>query len=209
VQDKKRELGYKLKALQDQTQQDGKLRKFLNGLYADVTPLLKGGSLEEAGGSNVTAEQQNALENFFAPIEGLLDQITLNDFTLNGIEIQLFLNIQEQLQTKEKSLLSLQTTKDHLTKQINEQTEQIAKREIEKKNLTSDIASLETKIASIDVERIAKMKQEKVELYEQLLPLTKGELKGVQIPQFEPPLPLLQKEGVDNIYILIQTLKER
>jgi DNA repair exonuclease SbcCD ATPase subunit len=39
VQDKKRELSYKLKALQDQSHQNAKLRKFLKNLYTDYQSL--------------------------------------------------------------------------------------------------------------------------------------------------------------------------
>jgi hypothetical protein len=39
VQDKKREISYKLKALQDQSQQDMKLRKFLKGLHQNYLSL--------------------------------------------------------------------------------------------------------------------------------------------------------------------------
>ena len=72
VQDKKRELSYKLKALQDQSQQDTKLRKYLKNLYDDTAPLLKGGA-RRAGGStensSITETQRQSVEDFFTPLE--------------------------------------------------------------------------------------------------------------------------------------------
>ncbi|MDR3169356.1 MAG: hypothetical protein LBU27_06450 [Candidatus Peribacteria bacterium] len=109
--------------------------------------------------------QQNSA--FFSELEPFLDQITLNDFTLNGLDSQLFLSLQEQLQAKEKELLTLQTTKDHLTKQITDNTTQINKREQEQKKLISDITQLERQIASIDTNQIEQLKQEKANLYAQ------------------------------------------
>ncbi|MDR2416118.1 MAG: hypothetical protein LBD75_06000 [Candidatus Peribacteria bacterium] len=62
VQDKKREISYKLKALQDHSHQDAKLRKFLKSLHNDYLSLQR---------SSLQAERSNLkhFEDFFTPIE--------------------------------------------------------------------------------------------------------------------------------------------
>jgi hypothetical protein len=167
---------------------------------------------------------------FFAELEPFFDQITLNDFTLNGLDIQLFLSLQEQLQADEKELLAKQTTKDHLTKQITEQTEQLLRQETEQKKLIADISSLETKIASVDTGKIEQLKQEKAELYLQQQQLEPTEIQLQQLIKglsliTDSGLPLLGEMSADgatangggqrglstlsDLYTLIQTLKER
>jgi DNA repair exonuclease SbcCD ATPase subunit len=124
VQDKKREISYKLKALQDHSHQDNKLRKWLHELHNNYLSLTSHHCEDE---SNMRRNNLKTLEPFFADITPFFDQITLNDFTLNGLDIQIFLTTQEELQTQEKSLLTLQTTKDHLTKQIDDLSDQLTK----------------------------------------------------------------------------------
>jgi chromosome segregation ATPase len=152
----------------------------------------------------------------------LLDQITLNDFTLNGLDIQLFLSLQEQLQAKEKELLTLQTTKDHLTKQIKELQAESLKLQAEDSKLKADIASLETKISSIDTGKIEQLKQEKMRLYEQQKQVEEGTTTFFHqhsntisslLQQSIIPLDKGVAEGggfsLSDLYALIQTLKER
>jgi DNA repair exonuclease SbcCD ATPase subunit len=164
------------------------------------------------------SEGQRGLSNqnstFFTELEPFLDQITINDFTLNGLDIQLFLSLQEQLQAKEKSLLALQTTKEHLNKQITEQTQQLIQRETEKKNLIANIASLETKIASIDTSKIEQLKQEKAKLYEEQTKLEEGVSHITFSPEKEAEKAERQKElsqptTLSDLFALIQTLKDR
>jgi chromosome segregation ATPase len=184
VQDKKRELSYKLKSLQDHSQQDEKLRKWLKELKQDYC------SFDE--GTNDT---------FFTELEPFLDQLSLNDFSLNGLDIQFFLTKQQEFQEKEKSFLALQTSKSHLTKQITDHQDQIQKRKTEQTKFQSDLSFLEQKIASIDTIQIEKLKKEKAELYSQ-----QEQLETV-------PTPILFEDktytNLTEVYTFIQSLKER
>ncbi|MDR0608358.1 MAG: hypothetical protein LBG52_08760 [Candidatus Peribacteria bacterium] len=198
VQDKKRELSYKLKALQDHSQQDAKLRKRLRELHNNYLTL---SSCHCEDGSGIGRSSLEHIEPFCSEIEPFLDQLTLNDFTLNGLDIQLFLSLQEQLQAKEKDLLAKQTIKDHLAKQIADHNNQITKREQEKKKLIADIAHLEKQIAGIDQAQIDKLKQEKAQLYEQ-----QTALETLPIPVTFDNQPYTT---LSDLYTLIQTLKER
>lgn len=156
---------------------------------------------------------------FFAEIEPFLDQITLNDFTLNGLDIQIFLTRQEELQAKEKEILAQQTTRDQLMKQIHDLSDQLLKQEQEKKKLTFDIAQLEVKIASIDAGRIEVLKKEKVQLYEQIALLDNPSVLSDISPNREKIATLIpeiyplsggssdSEGGLSQLYALIQDLK--
>jgi tetrahydrodipicolinate N-succinyltransferase len=123
------------------------------------------------------------------------------------------------LQTKEKEVLAKQTTKDHLTKQINEQAEQIIKQEQEKKKLTSNIAQLDQQIASIDAAKIEQLKQEKSRLYAQQENLEAGVKQVIQqvgtgfilseITKHLSEKEIFQPQNLSDLYTLIQALKER
>jgi DNA repair exonuclease SbcCD ATPase subunit len=175
VQDKKREISYKLKALQDQSQQDNKLRKRLKSLHENYNTIKKSDFLSPCQGGNdpERSEGERGVVNttntdtFFTELEPFLDQLTLNDFTLNGLDTQIFIDKQHHLQEKEKSLLALQTSKDHLTKHITDHQTQIQKRNNEHTKLQSEISLLEQKIARIDTNQIEKLKKEKADLYHQ------------------------------------------
>ncbi|MDR2190662.1 MAG: hypothetical protein LBP53_05795 [Candidatus Peribacteria bacterium] len=160
---------------------------------------------------------------FFTEIEPFFDQITLNDFTLNGLDIQFFLSLQEHLQTEEKSLLSKHTSKSHLEQQINEQTQYIAQQEQEKKKLIANIAQLDQHIASIDTSKIQQLKYEKTKQYEAQQAL-EAEVQHITIPldttivAFSPDkeegghwAKRRERKGVSlaELITLIQTLKER
>ncbi|MDR0860600.1 MAG: hypothetical protein LBO09_06605 [Candidatus Peribacteria bacterium] len=173
------------------------------------------------------SEGQGGLEQistFFTELEPFLDQLTLNDFTLNGLDSQIFINQQVELQEKEKSLLALQTSKEHLTKQITDHQTQIQKRNNEHTKLQSEVSLLEQKIARIDTNQIEKLKKEKADLYHQQEQLETN-IPTEKIEKFLILFPLLggreedeprvgrrkggyQQGGVANIYALIQTLKQ-
>jgi hypothetical protein len=122
VQDKKREISYKLKALQDQSQQDHKLRQYLQGLlecYHSLQnhPLLR--------------EEISKADDFFLEIEGFVSQLSLNDFSLHGLDQSIFTKSLEILQLKEKELLRMKTSREHLLKQVQDLAVNIKQQEQE------------------------------------------------------------------------------
>jgi phage shock protein A len=116
------------------------------------------------------------------------------------------------LQTKEKSLLTLQTSKAHLQQQIKEHTDQLLQQEQEKRKLTSTIEELDKNIASIDTKKIEQLKQEKATHYATQTSLEAGS-NLFRITHSETISTLLgelpeKKEGLSAIVLLIQTLKD-
>jgi hypothetical protein len=74
IQDKKKEVWYKLKALQDHSLQDNKLRLNLKSLRHVLKVLEEDEELKPLLDVN---------NDFFEDIEWFIDQLSLNDFSLN------------------------------------------------------------------------------------------------------------------------------
>ncbi|MDR0369125.1 MAG: hypothetical protein LBH96_00895 [Candidatus Peribacteria bacterium] len=114
------------------------------------------------------------VEDFFMELDGFIGQISLNDFSLRGLNQHIFSTTLELLQTKEKELLSMKTSKEHLSKQIQDIAHQMRQQEQEQQKHSEEIRILETKIRHIDAEKIELLKKEKSDLYAQQIHLEEG-----------------------------------
>lgn len=159
IQDKKREVSYRLKALQDQSHLDKKLRNHLELLskhfhlgkmYSPISEILQGN------------------EKFFEDIEWFVEQLSLHDFSLNWLEVWRFQEALEILKEKEKVIHGVQTSKELIEKQLlhlqqeEEKQQQLIKEGNEKKIL------LQKKLSELDPKTLEKLKQEKAALYQQM-----------------------------------------
>ena len=108
VQEKKKEVWYKLKALQDHSLQDNKLRANLKSLWNSIKNLEEDDELKDILSVN---------DEFFENIEWFFDQISLNDFSLTWLEYSPFEKAENLIQTKMDAVIKLDAQLNEL-KQI-------------------------------------------------------------------------------------------
>ncbi len=157
VQEKKKEVWYKLKALQDHSLQDNKLRANLKSLWSNLKTLEKDEELKSILSAN---------DEFFENIEWFFDQISLSDFSLNWLDNSPFEKAQNLIQTKMDAVIKLDT-------QLNELQQQLSNLNTQKQKIWNDISStklsiadLQKKIENIDTKKWNELKEKKMELYQ-------------------------------------------
>lgn len=156
VQEKKKEVWYKLKALQDHSLQDNKLRASLKSLWSNLKTLGEDKELKSILSAN---------DEFFENIEWFFDQISLSDFSLNWLDNSPFEKAQNLIQTKMDAVIKLDT-------QLNELQQQLSNLNTQKQKIWNDISStklsitdLQKKIENIDTKKWKELKEKKMELY--------------------------------------------
>lgn len=147
-----------MKALQDQSQQDAKLKKYLGIIIKNIRILLQ---------NEITKEKVKETEGFVLEIEDFLEKLSLNEFSLNGIDRQIFDQVKQDLKKKEEGFLNIQTSIEHLEKQYRELDAQEEKGREEKRNLEAKLQEILKQIASIDPQKLEGLKKEKAKYYEE------------------------------------------
>lgn len=156
VQEKKKEVWYKLKALQDHSMQDNKLRANLKSLWNSLKNLEEDDELKNILSVN---------DEFFENIEWFFDQISLNDFSLNWLEHSPFEKAENLIQTKMDAVIKLDAQLSEFQQQVlalNQQKFQISK---DIQTTKSSISDLQKKIENIDAKKWNELKEKKMELY--------------------------------------------
>jgi len=156
VQEKKKEVWYKLKALQDHSLQDNKLRANLKSLWNNIKSLESDNELKNILSVN---------DEFFENIEWFFDQISLNDFSLTWLEYSPFEKAENLIQTKMDAVIKLDAQLNEFQQQIsalNQQKNQILK-DIQSSKL--NISDLQKKIENIDAKKWNELKEKKMEFY--------------------------------------------
>lgn len=157
VQEKKKEVWYKLKALQDHSLQDNKLRANLKSLWNNIKSLESDDELKSILSVN---------DEFFENIEWFFDQISLNDFILTWLDRSSFEKAENLIQTKMDAVIKLDAQLSEFNQQIsalNQQKSQIS-RDIQSAKV--NISDLEKKIENIDAKKWDELKQKKMELFQ-------------------------------------------
>ena len=157
VQEKKKEVWYKLKALQDHSLLDNKLRTNLKSLWNTLRSLEEDEELKSILSVN---------DEFFENIEWFFDQISLNDFGLNWLERSPFEKAENLIQTKMDVVIKLDAQLNEFQQQVsalNHQKTQILK-DIQEVKL--NISDLQKKIENIDAKKWNDLKDKKMELYQ-------------------------------------------
>ena len=156
IQDKKKEVSYKLKALQDHSLQDNKLRTNLKSLWSSIKTLEEDDELKSVLSVN---------NDFFENIESFFDQISLNDFSLNWLDKSPFDKAENLIQTKMDAVIKLDT-------QLSELQQQLYNLNLQKQKIWSDISSAKSnisdllrKIENIDAKKWNELKEKKMEFY--------------------------------------------
>ena len=156
VQEKKKEVWYKLKALQDHSLQDNKLRANLKSLWNNLKTLEENDELKSILSVN---------NEFFENIEWFFDQISLNDFSLNWLERSPFEKAENLIQTKMDAVIKLDAQLTEFNQQVsslNQQKSQIWK-DIQAAKV--NISDLQKKIENIDAKKWNELKERKMKLY--------------------------------------------
>ena len=156
VQEKKKEVWYKLKALQDHSLEDNKLKANLKSLWNNIKELETDDELKSDLSVN---------DDFFENIEWFFDQISLNDFSLNGLDKTVFEKVEWIIQAKVDAVIKLDAQLNEFQQQIsvlNQQKFQIWK---DIQTTKTNISELQKKIESIDTKRWNELKEKKMELY--------------------------------------------
>ena len=157
VQEKKKEVWYKLKALQDHSLQDNKLRANLKSLWSNLKILEKDDELKSILSAN---------DEFFENIEWFFDQIPLSDFSLNWLDNSPFEKAENLIQTKMDVVIKLDAQLSEFNQQVsalNQQKIQIL-RDIQ--TAKTNISDLEKKIENIDAKKWNELKEKKMEFYQ-------------------------------------------
>lgn len=157
IQEKKKEIWYKLKALEDTSIQDSKLKSALKTLRTDLKDLEKYDYL------NFILRDNN---DFFENIENFFDKLSLNNFSLNGLDKTSFENADNIIQSKLDEIKKLETQWlefQNLQKTLkNEKYQNESNVTIEK----NKIISLQKKIENIDEKKWIELKNKKHSLYQ-------------------------------------------
>lgn len=157
VQEKKKEVWYKLKALMDHSLQDSKLRANLKSLWSNIK------SLKEDDELNVILSVN---DEFFMNIEWFFDQISLNDFSLVWLDYSPFEKTENLIKAKMDAVIKLDAQLSEFQNQVsalNQQKSQILKDIQETKGNISD---LQSRIENIDAKKWNELKEKKMELYQ-------------------------------------------
>ena len=156
VQEKKKEVSYKLKALQDHSLQDNKLRTNLKLLWNTLKILEEDEELKSILSLN---------DDFFENIESFFDQISLNDFSLNWFDRSYLEQAENLIQTRVDAVIKLDTQLNELKQQLWNLDNQKHKIIEDISNAKLNISDLLKKIENIDAKKWSELKEKKIELY--------------------------------------------
>lgn len=165
IQEKKKEVWYKLKALQDHSLQDNKLRLNLKYLWSKVKELENDEELKKILSVN---------NQYFEDIEWFFDQISLSDFSLNWLEKEPFEKAEKLIQEKIDVVIKLDTQIWELKNQKNSLLQQKQQNEREIQSNKLKIQELQTKIENIDTKKWNELKEKKMWLYQKWEDLDKN-----------------------------------
>ena len=208
VQEKKKEVWYKLKALQDHSLQDNKLRANLKSLWNSIKSLKTDEELKDILSVN---------DEFFENIEWFFDQISLNDFSLTWLDHSPFEKAGNLIQTKMDAVIKLDAQLNEFNQQVsalNQQKSQIS-RDIQTTKIS--ISELQKKIENIDAKKWNELKEKKMELYKKWEDLDKNAdyLKFSELVSFwnqksngdDSMEDLIQPTNLKSAYELLQIAK--
>ena len=156
VQERKKEVQYKLKALQDHSLEDWKLRSILKWLWREIK------ALEDDEEINSIISGNNA---FFEDIEWFFDQISLNNFSLNGFDKSCFQKSENIIKGRIDQVIKLDAQLNEYNHQLKDFEQQNGKIWNDIADLKLNISNLERKIESVDAKKWNDLKEKKMGLY--------------------------------------------
>lgn len=172
IADRKKEIQTTLKIKSDTTLFDNKIR-FSLGNY--IRSFRKIQQFENIWISN-------EYNDFVNELEMIADKVNINEFSIDGFDLELSKKIEETISEKRKDyqwfLLNLQNTE----KNINEKKNKINQFNTEKSSIEREIISIDQKISGFDPEKINQKKDKKLELINEMENLQKWINYNIEIP---------------------------
>ena len=208
VQEKKKEVWYKLKALQDHSLQDNKLRANLKSLWNSIKSLKTDDELDDILSVN---------DEFFENIEWFFDQISLNDFSLTWLDHSPFEKAENLIQTKMDAVIKLDAQLSEFNQQISALNQQKSQISSNIQTVKLNISDLQKKIENIDAKKWNEFKERKMWLYQKWEDLDKNAdyLKFSELVSFwnqksngdDSMEDLIQPTNLKSAYELLQIAK--
>ena len=165
VQEKKKEVWYKLKALQDHSLQDNRLKTNLKDLWSTVKELENDEELKNILSVN---------NGFFEDIEWFFEQVSIRDFSLNWLDKESFEKVESLIQWKIDVVIKLDAQVDELKSQQDSLLQQKQQNEKEIQTHKLKIQDLYTKIEDIDTKKWNELKEKKMDLFQRWEDLDKN-----------------------------------
>ncbi len=172
IADRKKEIQTTLKIKSDTTLFDNKIKYSLWNYIKNFREIQK---FENIG----ISEEYN---DFVNELEMIADKVNVNEFSIDGFDLELSKKIDEKIAEKKKNyqwfLLNLQNTE----KDISDRKNKINQFNTEKSNIEREIISIDQKISWFDPEKINQKKSKKLELINEMENLQKWVNYNVEIP---------------------------
>ncbi|MCF7834450.1 hypothetical protein K9M48_00145 [Candidatus Gracilibacteria bacterium] len=165
VAEKKRDVVAKIKANEDSTNHNFKLRKFLEDYI---------GLFQKIREENLEGFDTKEYEDFFDEIERIQEKININEFSISDFPKELNNKLDEKIETQKSFYQNLINKKDQFLKSKTENENNFKNIESDKKNTEIEMKNIEDKIKSIDPNKIKRKKEEKKILLDNQLDLEKG-----------------------------------
>ena len=157
VKDRKIDVEGKLKALQDTSSLDDKLRINMKWLYDKLRRLKNDQEL------NVILSQN---DEFFELIEQSFDKLLINNFTLNWFDKSCYDRAENLIQKRMEVVIKLDAQLNEFQQQLSTVNQQKIKIWNDIQATKVNISDLQKKIENIDVKKWNELKQEKMEFYQ-------------------------------------------
>ena len=172
IADRKKEIQTTLKIKSDTTLFDNKIKYSLWNYIKNFREIQK---FENIG----IGDEYN---DFVNELEMIADKVNVNEFSIDGFDLELSKKIDEKIADKKKDyqwfLLNLQNTE----KDISEMKNKINQFNTEKSNIEREIISIDQKISWFDPGKINQKKSKKLELINEMENLQKWVNYNVEIP---------------------------
>lgn len=157
VKDRKIDVEGKLKALQDTSSLDDKLRINMKWLYGKLCRLKNDQEL------NVILSQN---DEFFELIEQSFDKLLINNFTLNWFDKSCYDRAENLIQKRMEVVIKLDAQLNEFQQQLSTVNQQKIKIWNDIQATKVNISDSQKKIENIDVKKWNELKQEKMEFYQ-------------------------------------------
>ena len=172
IADRKKEIQTTLKIKSDTTLFDNKIKFSLGNYIRNFREIQKF--------ENIWISDE--YNDFVNELEMVADKVNINEFSIDGFDLELSKKIEEKISEKRKDyqwfLLNLQNTE----RDISERKNKINQFNTEKSNIEREIISIEQKISWFDPEKINQKKSKKLDLINEMENLQKWINYNIEIP---------------------------
>jgi len=206
IADKKREIGYKIKAAVDTSKYDEKLKKLIIN-YGD--------KFSQINKIENDAINLSEYESFFDEIKMIEEKINILDFSTNNFPVNLNEKLDKRIEKNKSEYQNIKQAKDLIETNKKGNDIKIKNYEIQLKNIKDEIVILEKKISEINPAKIDEFKKQKNVLIVQQEKLVsnlpkKEFLKFLENNKLFDDINITNEEiTISNWYFMVQELINR